>query len=65
MKDIDVTVFLWEMDKIQKQNKWNQELVMTLLEWKVMSVLSKLIHKHRKGIKIYSENKVLMLREVM
>lgn len=38
---------------------------MTLLAWKVMLVLSKLIYKHRKGIKIYSENKVLMLREEM
>lgn len=36
------------MDKIQKTNKNDQELVMTLLVCKVMPVSSKLIH--RKGI---------------
>lgn len=51
MNDLDVIVFLWEMDKIQKSNKHNQELVMTLLEWKVMPISSKLVYEHRKGIK--------------
>lgn len=35
MNDLDVLVFLWEMDKIQRANKHDQELVMTLLAWKV------------------------------
>ena len=50
MNDLDVIVFLWEMDKIQKANKNNQELIMTLIVCKVMPISSKLIHKHRKGI---------------
>lgn len=50
MNDLDVIVFLWEMNKIQKANKHNQELVMTMLVWKVMPVSSKLIYKHREGI---------------
>lgn len=57
MNDLDVRVFLWEMDKIQKTNKNDQELVMSLLVCKVMPVLSQLIYKQRTGIKIIQKIK--------
>lgn len=57
MNDLDVIVLLWEMDKIQKTNKNDQELVMSLLVCKVMPVLSKWIYKQRKGIKIIQKIK--------
>lgn len=50
MNDLDVIVFLREMDKIQNTNKNDQELVMTLLVYKAMPVSYKLTYKHRKGI---------------
>lgn len=45
------------MGKIQKANKNDQELVMTLLVCKVMPVSSKLIYKHIKGVKIIQKIK--------
>lgn len=42
MNDLDVIVFLREMDKIQNTNKNDQELVMTLLVYKAMPVSYKL-----------------------
>lgn len=48
MNDLDVIVFLREMDKIQNTNKNDQELVMTLLVYKAMPVSYKLTYKHRK-----------------
>lgn len=44
MNDLNVLVFLWDMDKIQKTNKNDQELVMSLLVCKVMLLLSKWIY---------------------
>lgn len=57
MNDLDVRIFLWEMDKIQKTNKNDQELVMSPLVCKVMPVLSQLIYKKRTGIKIIQKIK--------
>ena len=45
MSDLDVMVFLWGMEKIQRPNEHDQEPVMTPLLWEVMPVSSKLIHR--------------------